>query len=92
MTNIASQPNHSRHNLDRLHELDGTQVSLEMTIETHGIHTAAVGTLEEVRFGGVSGAMVAWTVTTEDGTKIQFADFAVQYVMNNHPCIIIVVR
>ena len=92
MTDMTSQPDHSQHNLDRLHELDGTKVRLEMRIETHGIHTNAVGTLEEVHYGGMLGMMVAWTVTTEDGTKIQFADFAVEYVMTSQPDILIVVK
>ena len=74
-------PDHTKHNLDRLHELKGTRVRLEMNIETHGIHTVMVGTLNQVHYRSWA-PMVAWTVTTDDGTKIQFSEVAVLYVWN----------
>ena len=82
------QPNHTVHNIDRLHELKGTRVRLEMNIETHAIHTTVVGTLNQVHYRGLDAPMVAGTVTTEDGTKIQFSEFAVLYVWDNNDIVI----
>ena len=83
---------HTDHNLARLHDLEGTTVRLEMNIETHAIHTTVVGTLEEVHYRGICAPIVAWTVTTEDGTKVQFADYAVTYAMANTNDILIQVK
>ena len=88
----TAQPDHTKHNFDRLNELEGTKVRLDMNIETHGIHTVVFGILNKDYYRSGEYSMVGWTVTTEDGTKIKFSEFAVTYIMANTEDILIQIK